>query len=407
MLSGSKTILSVTLATLACACGPLPVEEVEPTDAGVQLPTEDGGVEDAGLTPEDAGTLEEEDAGWVDPDAGEEPLDGGQEPTDAGTPPPGCPTSAPAPAPYTGVNNDPKFLQVYVNNIENLETPTDQCPGDWQDLFFYMKKHASPDVFLVQQISGQTQLDFLVQYMTQNLPGIFAGVIAEEQPKAMNSPCGPKKDYQTNAIIYRTGRLTPVGSKHVWQSYAKIDNACRRNFQARTRNVMQKFYDKVANKHVTVVSLHWSTFSGTAPDPACAELNAAEVAQKFKLAGYSADLLMWGGDTNEADRTASSSYKPWYAETNGDLGGKHGFRDVIYDLCDKQADVKACLDNNNTIANRIDYLFTRLGNGCRPLTHLQHTIGFPEADQAALQLDGSDDPANYSDHRAIRAVVHY
>jgi hypothetical protein len=26
----------------------------------------------------------------------------------------------------------------------------------------------------------------------------------------MNSPCGPVKDYQTNAFIYRTGRLQPI-----------------------------------------------------------------------------------------------------------------------------------------------------------------------------------------------------
>jgi hypothetical protein len=324
---------------------------------------------------------------------------GGSAP-DAG---PVCPTSGPNPAPYKGINQNPKFLQVYVNNVENLELPTDQCAGDWHNLFDYMKQNPSPDVFLVQQISGKAQLDFLVQYMTDHLPGVFAGIIAEPSPDAMKSPCGAPKSHQTNAIIYRTGRLTPVGDEHVWQSWAKIQNQCKRNYQARTRAVMQKFHDTVADKIVTVASMHWATFQGDPPDPACAEKNVEEIAQKVKIPGFGGDLMLFGGDANEPDRKTDGSYRPWYAEANGDAGGALGFRDPIFAFCKAHPPVKGCLDDNWTIGGdkRIDFLFTRRGDGCRPHTSGAHTITFPEAKQAA------GNSSNYSDHRAIRVAVHY
>jgi hypothetical protein len=48
------------------------------------------------------------------------------------------------------VNHDPAFLQVYTNNVENLETPGSpgpaKCKGDWLDLIYYMKaREYSPD----------------------------------------------------------------------------------------------------------------------------------------------------------------------------------------------------------------------------------------------------------------------
>lgn len=57
-------------------------------------------------------------------------------------------------------------LLVYDANVENLETPNDACPGDWKDLFAFMKVQGdSPDVFLVQQISDQAELDVLIAHL--------------------------------------------------------------------------------------------------------------------------------------------------------------------------------------------------------------------------------------------------
>ncbi|MBX5484841.1 MAG: hypothetical protein IRZ16_23710 [Myxococcaceae bacterium] len=81
--------------------------------------------------------------------------DAGEEMPPPPPPPPMCPVFAPRPADLTGVNNSPDFLVVYDNNGENLEEPTDNCPGDWQDLYFCMKQHPSPDVFWSSRSPGR------------------------------------------------------------------------------------------------------------------------------------------------------------------------------------------------------------------------------------------------------------
>lgn len=134
------------------------------------------------------------------------------------------------------VNNDPAYLQVYVNNIENLETVDAYCPGDWQDLIYYMKGYAtSPDLFLVQQVANRTELNRLVTAMTDLLPGVYAGAIAIPYPERMSSPCGAEKAYQTNAIIYRTGRFNLVETR-TWQSDAVTSTGgCANNSRRRGR----------------------------------------------------------------------------------------------------------------------------------------------------------------------------
>lgn len=309
----------------------------------------------------------------------------------------------------TVINDDPDFVYVYVNNVENLETPGDGCAGDWKDLIWEMKSDvASPDLFLVQQISGRDQLDHLIAFMTENLHGVYAGVIAEADPEPQKSPCGAQKKFQTNAIIYRVGRFEPVGPKEVWQAQAFRDGACRRNTQARTKAVMQKFRDKISGKLVTAASMHWATAQGTGADPACARANMIELDGKLRSDGFRAALTIWGGDTNEPDRNATG-FRPWYELANGDRGGGSGYRDVIYHMCaNGDRPLRACLDDNWTVgsANRIDYLFARARDEL-PAQGRAHTVTFDEADAAAAHVAGGDAAANYSDHRAVRARIAY
>lgn len=158
--------------------------------------------------------------------------------------------------------------------------------------------------------------------MTQTLPGVFAGIISEDDPAPQASPCGAPKVKQTNAIIYRVGRFEPVGAKHTWQSWAMINGSCKRNNQARSINVMQKFKDKLTQRHVTVASLHWSTKQEAGlPDPACAHKNVVEADQKLNMPGFGGDLVIFGGDMNETDLNTSLGYRAWYKEVNGDIGG--------------------------------------------------------------------------------------
>jgi hypothetical protein len=352
--------------------------------------------------PEDTGFQAEPDLPEDAPEEVTEAPTPIEPPTDTPDPTPEPPDPAPSPS------EPPPPLHVYGNNIENLEEPTDGCPGDWRDLFYFMKVQAKPvDVFLVQQVANQAQLAALVKYMTDTLPGEYAGIIAQRDPAPMKSPCGAQKRTQTNAIIYRKGRLSPVGFTYVWQTWANIDNQCKRSRQARTYAVMQKFNDKQANKTVTVASIHWSTSQGGGVDPACAKENVLELDDKLMKPDFAAELYLWGGDTNEPDRN-SSGYRPWYEVANADLGGRLDYRDPIFAKCKASATpLQTCLDNNATTRFRIDFLFGK-DAAKKPAAFSQsEVISFADADAAARQVTGSDNAANYSDHRSVRAFVRY
>lgn len=330
-------------------------------------------------------------------------------------PPPAVCAHQDEPAPAVGerqaINDDPAFIQVYVNNIENLKQGGEMCPGDWTDLIYAMKKvEPSPDLFLVQQISDTAQLELLVERMNADLPGIFAGVIADADPWTQQSPCGEEKAQQTNAIIFRKGRFAQIGDKHVWQSWANKNGECVRNNQARTRNVMLRLHDKIADRDISVASIHWSTSQGDGPDPACAAKNVLEADQKLHQDGFGGDLVIFGGDFNEPDRKDNGDPRPWFAEANGDADGELNYRDPIYRACQSAKDLQTCLDDAWTIGSerRIDMLFAQDGEGCRARTARAHTITFNEAEAAAEALTGSSDPnLNYSDHRAVRAEFYY
>jgi len=308
-------------------------------------------------------------------------------------------------------NDDPAFIHVYVNNVENLKLADESCAGDWTDLIYYMKTiKPAPDVFLVQQVSDTAQLNLLVDRMTDELPDSYEGIIADGDPWTQGSPCGKEKAKQTNAIIFRKGRFSQVGDKHVWQAWANKNDACVRNSQARTRIVMARLHDEVADRHVTVASVHWSTFQGSGPDPACAEKNIAEVDTKVHKPGFGGDLVIFGGDFNESDRTEQGDFRKWYRQANGDDDGTLNYRDPVYRACQSEGSLLKCLDDQWTIASgrRIDMVFSQDRHGCRTRTRRAHTIEYNEADAAAEDITGSDNGSlNYSEHRGIRAEFYY
>jgi hypothetical protein len=304
-----------------------------------------------------------------------------------------------------GVNDDPGFVQVFDNNVENLPTAGLQCPGDWQDLVHYMKRAPlKPDLFVVQQISGRGQLDDYVAKLSQVIGERYEGVIADGSPKAMNSPCGAPKDHQTNAVIYRKARFADLGLGHrTWVAQSQHGGTCANSPQARTEAVKVKLHDKVANKDLTVASVHWATASSGGPP--CSVANAAETAKELAADGYGGNLMIFGGDMNFSD-VDGGRFRPWYRDLNGDLGGKHGFRDAAFAGC---AGAKGCLGDNwtNGAHRRIDFLFARKDSGLPRVTGF-HTITFDEGDAADHADTGADrGDRNYSDHRAVMARVHY
>ncbi|MGH3117531.1 MAG: hypothetical protein ACRDP3_23625 [Streptomyces sp.] len=316
------------------------------------------------------------------------------------------------------VNNNPDFVQVYVNNVENRPKAhwVEKCRGDHKDLIYYMKnREYSPDLFLVQQIRHQRQLDHLTKLMTKKLDGVYANVIAIPKPrKQIKKKCGGKKKRQTNAIIYRVGRFKELSAKWTWQSlaYNSRESTCKKNSQDRTVNVATKLWDKKADRSVNVASIHWP--SKRSHGWPCAEKNLDAVDRQInKRTGGS--LRIFGGDFNI---NWGEGNQDWYERANGDLGGYlYNYRDAIYDDCSERGVLTGCLADNWTFKNekgktrRIDFLFTQAGpSGASSLPKIgeEATVTFDAADKADEKYTrGDKEGLNYSEHRAITARIHY
>ena len=298
----------------------------------------------------------------------------------------GTPTPTPPPTPAA-----PTFLQVYDNNVENLETPTEYCKGDWQDLVYFMKRQQyAPDLFLVQQVSGRAQLNKLTEFMTRNLPGRYKGVIARRNPQPFNSPCNGPKARQTNAIVFRVERFdAQPNSMLAFRSTHRVGNDCVPDKLDRSENVLVRLTDKTNGQTVVAGSLHWPTRAR-----ACANNNARRTAKRMAAAGP-AGLRILGGDANITPG-------PWTRIITGPFG--YG------DACGGNA---GCPAQNWTVPGpdrprRIDFLFARdePANGAAVVTDFK-TVTFAAANAAAQHVTGGDNPAEYSDHRALTARIHY
>jgi hypothetical protein len=281
------------------------------------------------------------------------------------------------------VNTSADYLVVYNNNIENMAG----CGGtDWNKLFKYVKAQSkSPDIFTIQQISNQTQLNALVTRMTNELPGTYGAVIAIKSPGSMgyDDGCAAKKDQQTNAVIFRTDRFTQEDVT-TWRSDApdnwnKGTGGCKNlddtpTSQDRVQNVAVRLYDKVAKQRVTVASIHWPT--NTWHGPLCAAENMKEANSAVDSLGGTLKIV--AGDANTTKGT-----KGWWNDAR-DLG----FRDPIAETCPSSG----CPDSTSTSGtHRIDYMLVKSGHG----------FG------SARTINESSTGGKYSDHRALRANVYY
>jgi hypothetical protein len=378
---------------------------------------------------DDAGSVDRDDAssgpaivdGGTDPastdagsdsvvvDTGSDPVvvDAGGDPAivDAGGPPP-----PPPPPPPRG----PAELVVLTANVENLPRTSDGCPGDFRDLYAYLEDEGlRPDVFFVQQLSGQAQLDELLALLSTQLQRPYAGRVAEANPTPFQSPCGAQKERQTNAVVFATDRMAVVGDPIVRPSYKNVDGTCVLDTLSRTRTLALLLRDGVTGEDVSATSLHWSTRNGPGPDPACATANARELDQIVRVHHGGAALFLAGGDTNEPDlveHTTTSTFQPWYTAMNVDLDGSLGWLDPIWRHCAATGALRSCLVNQWTFRGatdrRIDFVFTR-GPTAVPTALQAHTITFNEAGAADRALTGSDSDVPYSDHRAVWARLQY
>ena len=206
----------------------------------------------------------------------------------------GGPTSTAAPAVPAAAaaaaraNNDPGFLVVWDNNVENLETAREYCRGDYRDLLAAMRRSTlKPDLFLVQQVSGARQLRSYVREISRRLGETYRGVIANPSPRKMGSPCKGPKSHQTNAIVYRDARFDTVGAKQVFRADSFRNGRCAPSPQDRTQAVKQRLLDVVSGKTVVVASIHWAT--GKSGGTPCAGANARGALRRIGEAHRMAD----------------------------------------------------------------------------------------------------------------------
>ncbi len=313
------------------------------------------------------------------------------------------------------VNQDRRFLIVADVNWENLPTPGEApCAGEYRDLIYWMKaRPRSPDFVIVQQVSGQAQADHLASVMSDLLAGQWRAIVSEANPKAQHSPCGAAKAHQTNAILYRPGAFSPVGSKVVFQTYTGDGHGgVVLNNQARSKTVVQRFRDLrwPTVRTVSIASTHWAT-SKSHGTPESALASVKRVHSKLTASGGS--LRIWGGDTNRTDLTdptrASSPFRDWYQAANGEVsahandGTKFNYRDAAYRDCGGS---KSCLIQRHATLSgrRIDFLMGTK-SGALPKIDAVHTVGFREAGDK--RGSGDDPRLPYSDHRAVVARIWY
>jgi len=280
-------------------------------------------------------------------------------------------------------NGDRRSLVVYDNNIENMAG----CDGNYSRFISYLKKQkTSPDVFTVQQISNTKQLNALTERLSDALPGTYAGVIAVHNPGSMGytSGCAVKKNQQTNAVIYRTGRLH-VEAVSRWRSlapYGKIGGPCQelkgssKISQDRVVNVAVRFRDEVAQKDVSVASIHWPTGYWYGPECAAQNMRATNAVMD-KLGGT---VKIVAGDANATKGAAG-----WWDKARS----TYRFHDAVWDTTCKK---KSCPDSTSTSGHRrIDFLLVKGGHG------------FSNVATVASSAAGG----RYSGHRAVRAYVTY
>jgi hypothetical protein len=284
------------------------------------------------------------------------------------------------PAAEAGVNTAADHLVVYNDNVENLVTKKAGCDEayDFNKLIAYMKKQPqSPDVFTVQQISGIDQMNALTKRLSDALPGTYGGVIAYTHPGQMGytGKCTKRKNFQTNAVIYRVGRLS-IEQTARWRSDAPSGGDCKnlhgkgKDTQDRVQNVAVRFKDLKSGNRVSVASIHWPT--NTWKGPKCA-------AENFKEANAAVDQL--GGTLRiiAGDANATTDAANWWAKAR-----KEGFRDPMAEKCGGE---KCSSAYNTNGKRRIDFLLAESGHG------------FSHVDTVRA--------GNYSGHKALTAWVKY
>jgi hypothetical protein len=311
-------------------------------------------------------------------------------------------------------------LVVYNVNIENMIF-------DWKDLVHDMSRDdLRPDVFTVQQVTDKDEMERLAGFMTRRLGVHYTGVVAKNNPpdRRFQNQITPRPTV-TTGIVYRTARFEQT-DKSTWMpwgtGFANQKKSCdERSPHSGYETLRLKLFDKVAKKHIVVVSLrHWTWHS-------CNSKNLFEIDDGWDRGpnahpglGEKSALHIVAGDFNESAFEGNGSYKCWYRQVNGQLGQSPcanerdlGFTEPAFEHC----------KGDRSCTNRltgIDFMFVRRSDGKKAKTDHFNVIEFDEAHRSSVRATGGDGPSNiksrdgyndqgnnYSQHKAMRAYVYY
>jgi hypothetical protein len=368
------------------------------------------------------------------------------------------------------INKSPAFLVVYDNNVENLQSRDEYyCQGDWPELENYMKtaqgaNSYAPDVVIAQQVgtnvddSGTRETDKLISQLQATFPGTaYKAIIADEPaPRKVPSKCAPngaaagdpldEKYDQTNAIIYRTARLTiaknsagaelvdpfwSLASPSTGSGTCQNANVYTTNYN-RVHNIKARFHDAAAGRDVTIASAHWPT-SQSGGGSYCADENMNKLDGQMDVGDYGGALRIIGMDSNSSDYDPQGVERPWHVTATGSMV----YKDAINEYCSDSTDASHfhdCLDANWTNHYdgdeggsprdvRIDFLLGQTfasGVAYKPDMLKRHTITFADACGATTstcpfqgescssqRADNTEAGWCYSEHRAVTAAICY
>lgn len=309
-------------------------------------------------------------------------------------------------------NRSADRVVVYSNNLENMIF-------DWKDLVHDMGEHElRPDVFLVQQVSGREGLDRLLGFMKTRLGVDYDGKVAQNQPTdtRFSGEVQPRPRV-TTGVVWRSSRFELV-SQDSWMTFGtgfsgQVQSCDQRNDHSGYETMRVRLFDRLARKHVVVISLrHWTW------EP-CSTKNLVESAFG-KEGGAGPDLAIVGGDFNDHPVDGAGQYKCWYRQMVKDLGESQcandtsfGFTDPLFEACGGE---RSCVRNQEGV----DSLFARRADGVAVKTAKFDIISWDEGHRASVQSTGGDGPSNlkardgyvdqadrYSGHMARRAYFFY
>lgn len=317
-------------------------------------------------------------------------------------------------------NKSADRVVVYSNNIENMIF-------DWKDLVHDMAEHElRPDIFLVQQISGRAGLDRLMGFMKNRLGVDYDGKVAQNQPTdtRFSGEVQPRPKVSTG-IVWRSARFELVSSDS-WMTFGtgfkgQVQRCDERSNHSGYETLRVKLFDKLARKHVVVISLrHW-TWEPCTTQNLLELVNGKEGGANAHVGiGGAADLAIVGGDFNDHPVDGSGQYKCWYRQMVRDLGEAQcandvsfAFTDPLFESCNGE---RACVNR----IEGIDSLFARRADGKPVKTSQFDIISFDQAHRSSVQSTGGDGPSNlerrdgysdvadrYSGHQARRSYFFY